>query len=86
MVIVGKPRCTTYGEPGTQAAQKVIDHVDAHCRSFITLSPICVISTAGAAGQADGSPRRDPPGLVATPLDSTLLLPGRPGNNPIDSL
>ena len=87
MVIADKPELrTTYREPGARAAQKVVDHLDRHCRDFIALSPFCVISTAGANGQADASPRGDPPGFVATPDPHTLLLPDRPGNNQIDSL
>ena len=87
MVIADKPELrTTYREPGARAAQKVIDHLDGHCRRFIAMSPFCVISTVGANGQADASPRGDPPGFVATPDEHTLLLPDRPGNNRIDSL
>ena len=31
-----------YREPGARAAQKVIDHLDGHCRKFIAMSPFCV--------------------------------------------
>ena len=87
MVVTDKPELrTTYREPGARAAQKVIDHLDGHCRKFIAMSPFYVISTACANGQADADPRGDPPGFVATPDEHTLLLPDRPGNNQIDSL
>ena len=72
--------------PAPRAAQKVLDHMDVHCRNFIALSPLCVLSTAGANGQADASPRGDPPGFVKVLDDKTLLLPDRPGNNQVDSL
>ena len=50
------------------------------------MCPFCVISTACADGQADASPRGDPPGFVAVADERTLLVPDGPGNNQIDSL
>ena len=58
---------TVYGEPSLRSQQKVLDHLDRHCRRFIALSPFCVLSTAGADGRADVSPRGDVPGFVAAP-------------------
>ena len=75
-----------YGEPNERSKQKVLDHLDPHCRRFIELSPFCVLSTAGADGLADVSPRGDAPGFVAVADEHTLLVPDRPGNNQIDSL
>ena len=46
-----------YKPPAPRAVQKVLDHLDVHCRNFIALSPLCVLSSAGANGQADASPR-----------------------------
>ena len=77
---------TVYKPPAPRAAQKVLDHLDVHCRNFIALSPLCVLSSANASGQADASPRGDPPGFVHVLDDKTLLLPDRPGNNQVDSL
>ncbi len=76
----------TYREPAPRAQQKVLDHLDRHCRAFIELSPFCVISSFGADGRADTSPRGDPPGFVAVLDERTLLVPDRPGNNQVDSL
>ena len=75
-----------YRPPAPRAAQKVLDHLDVHCRNFIALSPLCVLSSSNADGQADASPRGDPPGFVRVLDDRTLLLPDRPGNNQVDSL
>ena len=75
-----------YKPPAPRAAQKVLDHLDVHCRNFIALSPLCVLSSAGANGQPDASPRGDPPGFVQVLDEKTLLLPDRPGNNQVDSL
>ena len=77
---------TTYREPNERAHQKVLGRLDKHCRDFIAMSPLCIISSFGADGLADTSPRGDPPGFVATPDDKTLLIPDRPGNNQVDSL
>lgn len=75
-----------YRPPAPRAAQKVLDHLDVHFRNFIALSPLCVLSSSNADGQADASPRGDPPGFVHVTDDRTLLLPDRPGNNQVDSL
>ncbi len=77
---------TVYGEPNARSKQKVLNRLDRHCRRFIALSPFCVLSTAGADGRADVSPRGDVPGFVAAPDERTLLIPDRPGNNRTDSL
>ena len=76
----------TYREPAPRAQQKVLDHIDRHTRDFIALSPFCVISSLGADGRQDTSPRGDPPGFVAVLDERTLLIPDRPGNNQVDSL
>ncbi|MDE2639680.1 MAG: pyridoxamine 5'-phosphate oxidase family protein [Chloroflexota bacterium] len=75
-----------YREPAARAQQKVLDHIDRHARDFIALSPFCVISSLGADGRQDTSPRGDPPGFVAVLDERTLLIPDRPGNNQVDSL
>lgn len=77
---------TVYKPPAPRAAQKVLDYLDVHFRNFIALSPLCILSSAGASGQADASPRGDPPGFVQVLDDKTILLPDRPGNNQVDSL
>ena len=77
---------TVYREPAARAIQKVLDHLDVHCRNFIAMSPLCVLSSADADGRADASPRGDPPGFVKVLDEKTLLLPDRPGNNQVDSL
>ena len=77
---------SVYHEPAPRAAQKVLDHLDVHCRNFIAMSPFCVLSSSNADGQADASPRGDPPGFVMVLDRKTLLLPDRPGNNQVDSL
>ena len=75
-----------YRPPAPRAGQKVLDRLDVHCRDFIALSPFCVLSSSNADGQADASPRGDPPGFVKVLDEQTLLLPDRPGNNQVDSL
>ncbi len=45
-----------YKPPAARAAQKALDHLDVHSRSFIALSPFCILSSADANGQADSSP------------------------------
>lgn len=71
--------------PMSRATDKVLDHLDKHCRAVIELSPFCVIATQGDNG-ADVSPRGDPPGFVQVLDDRTLLLPDRVGNNRLDAM
>ena len=75
-----------YKPPAARATQKVLDQLDVHCLNFIALSPMCVLSSANASGQADASPRGDAPRFVQVRDDKTLLLPDRPGNNQVNSL
>jgi PPOX class probable FMN-dependent enzyme len=74
-----------YGQIHPLARQKVLDHLDRHCRAFIALSPLAVLATADAEGRLDASPRGDAPGFVQVLDERTLLLPDRPGNNRVDS-
>ena len=76
-----------YRPPRARSGLKVLDHLDVHCRNFLALSPLCVISSSRADGRADASPRGDVPGSLAHVLDDrTLLLPDRPGNRQLDTL
>ena len=76
-----------YRPPRPRSGLKVLDHLDVHCRNFLALSPLCVISSSRADGRADASPRGDLPGSLAHVLDDkTLLLPDRPGNHRLDTL
>lgn len=72
--------------PKERALRKQLDHLDAHCRRFISCSPFVVVATAGANGRLDASPRGGDPGFVEVADDRTLHLPDRPGNNRLDSL
>ncbi|TFE02246.1 pyridoxamine 5'-phosphate oxidase family protein [Jeotgalibacillus salarius] len=74
------------GEPSQLVQNKVIDHLDEHCRSFISKSPFLTISTADVNGYCDASPRGDAPGFVVVEDEQHLLIPERPGNKRADSL
>lgn len=60
---------------------KVIDHIDEHCRSWIERCPFIVVSSADAAGRMDVSPKGDPPGFVRILDPHTLAIPDRLGNH-----
>ena len=75
-----------YPMPGETVVRKVIDHIDAHARNFIGLSPFCCIGTADAEGRLDVSPRGDVPGFVQVLDEHRLFLPDRRGNNRLDSM
>jgi len=75
-----------YPSPSERALKKQLDKLDRHCRSFIGLSPFVVISSVGADGLADASPRGDRPGFVQILDDHTVAIPDWPGNNRLDTL
>src|SRR5262245_56504635 len=77
---------TVYSEPKAGTVAKDIGHIDAHCRSFIALSPFVCIGTTSADGAGDVSPRGGEPGFVQVLDDKHLALPDRPGNNRLDTL
>ncbi|MET1117230.1 MAG: MSMEG_1061 family FMN-dependent PPOX-type flavoprotein [Comamonas sp.] len=76
-----------YDAPAERALLKQQVDLDRYCLRFIALSPLCIVSTAGAAGSLlDASPRGGLPGFVKAPDKNTLLLPDAGGNNRLDSL
>ena len=79
-------RLPGYREAPQLAWDKEIDHIDRHCRAFISLSPWATLATADTDGFPDVSPRGGEPGFVAVLDEHRVALPDRPGNNRIDSL
>lgn len=75
-----------YGSTSRLAADKQLPRLDRHARRFIELSPFLVISSQGADGLGDVSPKGDAPGFVQVLDDRSLLVPDRPGNNRLDTL
>jgi len=53
-------------------------------RQWLAASPLCFIATADAAGNADVSPKGDPPGFAVVLDDTTIAIPERPGNRRAD--
>ncbi|HVF33110.1 MAG TPA: MSMEG_1061 family FMN-dependent PPOX-type flavoprotein [Acidimicrobiales bacterium] len=72
---------TILGEQFESQVDKVIDHVDEHCRAWIERSPFVVVSSASATGAMDVSPKGDPAGFVRVLDPKTLAVPDRPGNH-----
>ena len=77
---------SSYAPVSKTAAIKDIGRIDPHMRRFIELSPLCLVSTAGAAGQQDVTPRGDPPGSFKVIDEHTVAFADRPGNNRLDTL
>lgn len=76
-----------YKPPGKLVLDKALPVVEKHGRSFVALSPFCVVSSAGPDGAIDVSPRGGEPGFVHVSEDGrTLFLPDRPGNNRLDTI
>ncbi len=69
-----------------RAVAKQMPTLERHSRRYIELSPFVAISSCGADGRLDVSPRGEEPGFVHALDDQTLAIPDRPGNNRLDTL
>jgi uncharacterized protein len=74
------------GNPSELVKNKVIHHLDHHCRHFISKSPLLFMATSNVEGMCDVSPRGDLPGFVLVLDEKHLVIPERPGNRRMDSL
>src|SRR3990167_5296662 len=69
-----------------RSAKKELPQLDVHATRFIGFSPLVVLSSAGANGALDASPRGGEPGFVKVLDPQTLLIPDAPGNNRLETL
>ncbi len=76
----------SYAAVSPTAEKKDIGRIDVHMGRFIALSPLCLVSTADAAGKQDVTPRGDPPGSFKVIDEKTIAIADRPGNNRLDTL
>jgi uncharacterized protein len=75
-----------YAPARQRSVLKELPLLDSHAIRLIGLSPFVVISTHGATGASDASPRGGAGGFVKVFNPQTLLIPDSPGNNRLDSL
>ncbi|WP_400162851.1 pyridoxamine 5'-phosphate oxidase family protein [Brevibacillus sp. TJ4] len=75
-----------FGEPSEVVQKKAIDHLDEHCRRYLSQAPFLILATSDANGRCDASPRGDAPGFVHVIDDRHLVIPERPGNRRMDSI
>ena len=68
-------------QPARLVEAKILDHLDEQASAFLTASPFLLLSTSGADGRIDVSPRGDEPGFVRIEDPRTIVLPERNGNN-----
>ena len=73
------------GDPSQAAIDKILDHLDDNCLTFLARSPFFCLATSDAAGNCDNSPRGDYPGFVRALDRQTLVIPDRLGNRLADS-
>jgi uncharacterized protein len=74
-----------YAPPQERSVRKEVDHLDEHCRRFISLSPFVLVASADATGACDVSPKGGPAGFVQVLDDHRLLIPDATGNRRLDS-
>lgn len=75
-----------YRAPASRVFDKELPELDAHCLRFVGLSPFVVLSSVGADGRLDASPRGGLPGFVRPSGPGCLLVPDASGNNRLDTL
>ena len=75
-----------YAPVNPRSALKELPQLDGHATRFISLSPFVIISSYGADGRADTSPRGGDAGFVKMLDAGTLLIADSPGNNRLDTL
>ena len=75
-----------YAPVNPRSALKELPQLDEHAKHFISLSPFVIISSYGADGRADTSPRGGDAGFVKAIDSGTLLITDSPGNNRLDTL
>lgn len=72
------------GAPVPRAITKERVVLHENDKQWLSLSPFCLIATAGADGTCDVSPKGDPPGFTLVLDDTTIAIPDRPGNRRVD--
>ena len=77
---------TLLGSPSDLVRRKIHPQLNARAIDFIGKSPMLMLSTADAEGNATVSPKGDPAGFVHVEDEHTLLIPERKGNKLIFSL
>ena len=68
------------GELSPATPMKLFERLDPVAMDFVRRAPFLLLSTVGADGRPDVSPKGDGPGFVAVEDDATLLIPERKGN------
>lgn len=74
------------GTPVARSLLKEQRRIDDHFRAFIALSPFLLLSTSGADGTCDVSPKGDAPGFVRVLDEKRLVIPERNGNKRLDGM
>ncbi len=75
-----------YPPPKQRSLDKELDHLDDHCRRFISLAPFVLVASADGDGACDVSPKGGPPGFVHVLDPLRLAIPDATGNRRLDGL
>ncbi len=70
-----------FPEPNKVTKLKVLDHLDEQAQAFLATSPFLLLSTVGADGLVEVSPKGDERGFVRIEDARALVIPDRAGNN-----
>lgn len=82
----GASDATDSGADADAAAASPGALADPDAQAFLARSPFVLLTSVDAGGEADVSPKGDPPGFVLVLDDRTIAVPDRPGNRRTDTL
>ena len=68
-------------DPRPTTRAKILPALDEQAVAFLARSPFALLSTVGADGRVEVSPKGDEPGFIRVEDPTTLLIPERVGNN-----
>ncbi|QCW51110.1 pyridoxamine 5'-phosphate oxidase family protein [Nocardioides dongxiaopingii] len=70
--------------PVPRVAAKVRSELGPVDLDFLARSPFCIVATSDVDGNADASPKGDPPGFCHVLDERTIAIPERAGNRRLD--
>lgn len=75
-----------YGAPAKSVVHKIASVIDTETAAFVRATSLVFLSTYGADGRCDVTPRGGPPGFARMLDDRVVAIPDVPGNRRLDSM
>jgi PPOX class probable FMN-dependent enzyme len=75
-----------YGAPAESVVHKVASVIDSETAAWVRATSLIFLSTYGADGRCDVTPRGGPPGFARMLDERVVAIPDVPGNRRLDSM